>query len=436
MYDVFIMDMRGHDANVKMLAEQFPHTRVVRYYDNHLDTIRRCIARARTPWIWVISSCCDYTDFNFDYRSPPWEAYQLHCWASGYEKFGDTFLINVDEFKKQWDIALLEWYKEVNWHYPGVPRLSWPVLTTQTEDITSELKQCKFPGFNTPYVWLNESVDFDVPLWNKRAFYSFNDTGSISIAPRDIQAHLVSQIYDYPYIIKQKQAYLTPTLLDIIYISNGEPEAERWYTHLAQTCRRTVKRVIDVDGRSQAYKAAAELSTTPWFFAVFAKLEVIPEFDWTWQPDWLQEPKHYIFNSRNPVNGLEYGHMGVIAYNKKLVLDTDAPGLDFTLSKAHAVIPRVSAVAHYNTTPELTWRTAFRECIKLKDDAEKTGSVESNYRLVIWLNQAEGLHAESSLQGARDALEYYNKVKGDYTELMRSYEWKWLKDYYSSRYSV
>ena len=427
------MDLGGHDANLATLAERFPHAHIVRYYDNHLDTLRRCIAKARTPWIWVLASCCDYTDFDFEYRAVPWEAYQLHCWASGYEKFGDTFLINVDEFKKQWDIAMLEWYKDVNWHYPGVPRLSWPVLTTTSEDITTELKNYKF---DAPYVWLNDSVDFHPPLWFKRAFYSFNDAGSISIAPRDVQAYLQSQIYDYPYIIKQKQEYLTPNLLDIIYISNGEPEAERWYTHLAQTCGREIKRVIDVNGRSQAYKAAAELSVTPWFWAVFAKLEVNPDFDWAWQPDWLQEPKHYIFNSRNPVNGLEYGHMGVIAYNKKLVLETDDWGLDFTLSRAHAVVPRLSAVAHYNTTPELTWRTAFREVIKLKDDVEKTASVESDYRLDTWLSFGDGDYAEFSILGAKDAVDYYNKVNGDYTELMRSYEWAWLREYYSSKYSV
>ena len=430
---MFIMDMGGHDANVQALVIRFPHAHVVRYYDNHLDTIRRCIAKARTPWIWVVSSCCDYTDFDFEYRAVPWEAYQLHCWASGHEKFGDTFLINVDEFKKQWDIALLEWYKDFNWHYPGVPRLPWPVLTTQTEDITSELKQYKF---DTPYVWINQAIDFHPPLWSNRAFYSFNDAGSISIAPRDIQAHLQSQIYDYPYIIKQKIAYLTPNLLDVIYISNGEPEAERWYEHLVNTCGRSVKRVMNVDGRALAYKAAAELSDTSWFFTVFAKLEVLPEFDWTWQPDWLQEPKHYIFNSRNPVNGLEYGHMGVIAYNKRLVLDTDDWGLDFTLSRAHAVVPHVSAIAHYNTTPELTWRTAFREVIKLKDDVEKTGSIESGYRLDTWLTQANGDYAEFSLLGAADAVDYYDKVNGDYTELMRSFEWTWLREYYSSKYSV
>ena len=433
MYDVFIMDMGGHDLNVQNIQSRFPHSRVVRYYDNHLDTIRRCIARARTPWIWVVSSCCDYTDFDFNYRAAPWEAYQLHCWASGQEKFGDTFLINITEFKKQWDIALLEWYKDVNWHSPGVPRLSWPVLKTKSEDITTELKQYKF---DAPYVWINELLDFDVPLWNKRAFYSFNDAGSISIAPRDVQAHLQSQIYDYPYIIKQKQEYLTPDLLDIIYISNGEPEAEQWFEHLIKTCRREVKRIQNVNGRSRAYKAAAEFSQTEWFFAVFAKLEVVDTFDWTWQPDYLQEPKHYIFNSHNPVNGLEYGHMGVIAYNRRLVLETTESGLDFALSKAHAVVPKLSAIAHYNTTPELTWRTAFREVLKLKDDVIKTGSIESTYRLETWLNQAEGLYAEWSTQGADDAIEYYESVNGDYTELMRSYEWDWLSEYWTKKYSA
>jgi len=433
MFDVFIMDMGGHDANVQTLSERFPHARIVRYYDNHLDTIKRCISKSRTPWIWVLASCCDYNDFDFDYRAVPWEAYQLHCWHSGYEKFGDTFLINVDEFELQKDIALLEWYKEVNWHYPGVPRLPWPVLETTTEDVTTELKNYKF---DAPYVWINQPVDFYPPLWSKRAFYSFNDAGSISIAPRDIQAHLDTQIYDYPYIIKQKQEYLTPTLLDIIYISNGEPEAERWFEHLQSTCGGRARRVENVTGRALAYKAAAELSDTLWFFTVFAKLEVLPEFDWTWQPDWLQEPKHYIFHSRNPVNGLEYGHMGVIAYNKRLVLETDDWGLDFTLSRAHAVIPRVSAVAHYNTTPELTWRTAFREVVKLKDDIEKTGSIESTYRMDTWLTQADGDYAEWSLQGAADAVDYYDKVNGDYTELMRSFEWAWLREYYSSKYSV
>ena len=431
--------MGGHDENVQNLQTLLPHAQVVRYYDNHLDTIRRCIAKARTPSIWVISSCCSYFDFDFDYRAKPWEAYQIHCWASGDQKFGDTFLINVEEFLKQKDIELLEWYKDVNWHSDGVKRLPWPTVYYETDNLVEVVSATKF---DTPYVWFknppnaHKQISDGVCLWTEkqRNLVSFSKGNQLILAPKNVKTHIKTQLYDYPYIDKQQP--FNDQNLDVIYISNGEPEAERWYTHLAQTCGRSVKRVIDVNGRSQAYKAAAELSSTDWFFTVFAKLEVNTDFDWTWQPDYLQEPKHYIFHSRNPVNGLEYGHMGVIAYNKKLVLDTDSPGLDFTLSKAHAVVPVVSAVAHYNTTPELTWRTAFREAIKLKDDVEKTGSIESTYRLDIWLTQADGDYAKWSLQGAADAVDYYDKVNGDYTELMRSFEWDWLKEYYSNRHSV
>ena len=442
MFDIFIMDMGGNDANVKDLVLRFPHARVVRYYNNHLDTLKRCIARCRTPYAWVISSVCDYSNFNFDYKSVPWEAYQLHCWASDHEKFGDTFLVNVSKFNQQQDIPLLEWYKDVNWHTPGVPRLSVPTVTYTGDDLPDVVRATKF---DTPYILFKRAIDpspnFAPILLKDRSVHTFNRANSVSLVPREISAHLTHQIYDFPHIIKQKECFLGDKNLDIIYISNGEPDAERWYYHLLKTVSNAgltsyVRRVKDVNGRIAAYKAAAEASQTEWFFAVFAKLEVVPSFDWTWQPDYLQEPKHYIFNSRNPVNELEYGHMGVIAYNKRLVLETEKSGLDFTLSKAHAVVPVLSAVAHYNTTSELTWRTAFRECLKLKDDAEKTGSIESNYRLVVWLNQAEGNCAESSLQGARDALEYYSEVNGDYTELMRSFEWAWLKEYYASRYSV
>ena len=116
--------------------------------------------------------------------------------------------------------------------------------------------------------------------------------------------------------------------------------------------------------------------------------------------------------------------MGVIAYNKRLVLETHESGLDFTLSKAHAVVPVLSAIAHYNTTPELTWRTAFREVLKLQDDVVKTESIESRYRLGVWL----GIGDEWSIKGAEDAVEYYTNVNGDYDKLMLSFEWAWLKE--------
>jgi len=218
-------------------------------------------------------------------------------------------------------------------------------------------------------------------------------------------------------------------LLDIVFIDNGEPNAEENYLHLRSTAEQfsnpNIHRSSGVNGRVAAYKAAAELSTTSWFFAVFAKLRIDSNFDWSWQPDRLQEPKHYIFHARNPVNGLVYGHQAMIAYNKQLVLANAGQGLDFTLDSAHEVVPILSGTADYAHTPWMAWRTAFRECIKLKGNTD----VESQYRLNRWCANGEGANAQWSSMGAQDALEYYDAVAGDFAELKKSYDWAWLASY-------
>jgi hypothetical protein len=216
--------------------------------------------------------------------------------------------------------------------------------------------------------------------------------------------------------------------LDIVFISNGEVNADYNYEKLKFYVgdRNCVLRVDGVNGRVAAYHAAANSSSTPWFFAVFAKLEVDSEFDWTWQPDRLQQPKHYIFHAHNPVNGLEYGHQAMIAYNKTLVLENIGHGLDFTLDSEHEVVPILSGTAYYNMDAWCCWRTAFRECIKLRGATD----IESQYRLRQWLtvNRA-GTVGEWSIRGAQDAVEYYESVDGDFTELKKSYDWEWLSSY-------
>jgi hypothetical protein len=189
--------------------------------------------------------------------------------------------------------------------------------------------------------------------------------------------------------------------------------------------------VRGVNGRTAAYQAAARASTTPWFFAVFAKLEVV-SFDWSWMPDMFQEPKHYIFNSHNPVNGLEYGHQGMIAYNKQLVLENNDPGIDFTLSQPHESVPILSGIAHYNQSEWMTWRTAFREVIKLKYFMGNQPTLETSHRLANWCTVAEGNFAEWSIRGAQDAVLYYNQVGGDYEKLKLSFEWAWLQERFNA----
>jgi hypothetical protein len=118
----------------------------------------------------------------------------------------------------------------------------------------------------------------------------------------------------------------------------------------------------------------------------------------------------------------------MIAYNRELVLNNPGVGLDFTLDSAHEVVPINSGIAYYDYTPWMAWRTAFREAIKLRASLP---DVENEYRLKEWLGRplTPSTNGQWSQWGAQDAVEYYEQVKGNPTELRKSYEWDWLASY-------
>jgi hypothetical protein len=76
----------------------------------------------------------------------------------------------------------------------------------------------------------------------------------------------------------------------------------------------------------------------------------------------------------------------------------------------------------------MTWRTAFREVVKLKHFISTQPTVETSHRLATWATVAEGDFAEWSIRGAQDAIQYYNEVGGDLAKLQLSFEWNWLRE--------
>ena len=436
LHDIFFIDHSNVQSTFDKLRAKHPRIRTTRYVEDYLNTFKRVMSAATTEYVWIVSSLCEYPRFDFSWQPEPWQKEMIHVFPSGNQPRGDTFYIHVESFKKQMvELDLLDWFNVINYcEEQRVHRLPIPEKLYEGDDLIREIKKHDFVH---PYTWFytqNDALTVEPCLWaaKDKKIHSYSAGNSYVLVPKEAKTVIDTQVYDYPYISKKR--IVNEVELDIIFISNGEPNEEKWYNHLAETSGVDVKWVRHVNGRAVAIKTAARLSTTPWFFAVFAKIEVENNFDWFWQPDYMQEPKHYIFNSKNPVNGLEYGHMGVIAYNKRLVMETDEWGLDFTLSKPHAVVPVLSGTAHYNTTPELTWRTAFREVLKLKAGVELTGSIESGHRLKTWLTVADGNYAEWSINGANDAVAYYNEVSGDHSKLLLSFDWDWLIEYYNSKY--
>jgi hypothetical protein len=418
-------------------AGQIENTvRRVRYFDNYRDTLIR-LAKSlvgQYEHVWVCSSICDYSGFDFSWHPERWQSTMLHVFASNEQKFGDTFYMHVPTFAERAEKkALLEWYSVNYVPRISVPRRSMPVIEHTADSHVDAVKNTDWAG--PVALFTTNGIPITIPavtLWRQetKTIVPLSTGASAVVVPRTAKGSVKTQLYDYPYIDKTQRKRHGDQPLNIVFVSNGEPHADHHYRLLKDSTynrNNHVHRVDGVNGRVAAYHAAAQVSETAWFFAVFAKLEVNPKFDWSWQPDRMQQPKHYIFHAINPVNGLQYGHQAMIAYNRELVLNNPGLGLDFTLDSAHEVVPINSGSAHYNATPWMAWRTAFREVIKLCSSAD----VESQYRLKQWLATPR-TNVENwawSVWGAEDAVEYYQAVKGEPTELRKSYEWAWLASY-------
>jgi hypothetical protein len=436
LYDIVHIDHGNKDLSTV-------NNLIVKYEKSYLDTFKNMLGKLpvkKEHYVWIVSTICDYTSFDFTYICDPFAKEQLHVFPSDRQKFGDTFLIDVNKLRALIsDIKTLEDFDKINFNQSQrVKRLSAPTIFTTDDSHVSNINI----DFDFPYaVFVTEdnknlnAIDTEpMNLWsNETKNITITSKGGTRIVvPKEAKQYVKKELYDYPYIITNNKL-LESNPLDIIFFSNGETSADRNYEHLlkiTQGLPNKVTRVDGVDGRVKSQHAAANSSNTSWYFLVNAKLKVASKFDFNWQPDRLQIPKHYIFHATNPVNGLVYGHQAIVANNKKLTLENFGTGLDFTMDSEHEVVPVNSGIGMYNSSEWDTWRTAFRECIKLK----QSGTTENDIRLTRWMTQAIGDFAQYSLQGAQHAIKYYEEVNGDFDKLRLSYDWGWLRTYYQSKY--
>jgi hypothetical protein len=412
----------------------FVNTRVVPFVDSYFEILKGVINDIKTEYFWFFANFinlkpCDY----LDYIPEQHEKQQIHVWyathpKTGLNKEGNIMLIPTQKFKDQMhNLKFLRDFKDINYHGDSTV-FQQPIPITQ---YTLKNPMEAYKKNNYFYKWMiNQDLkDIKVPnfypsFWDDEKLYSFGKTKDMILTPGnkdidqfyDIQRHVH---FDYQYEAKP---------MDIIFLSYDEPCAEDNWKILKQKFPRA-KRVNGIKGRTAAYHAAANMSETPYFFAVFPTIELDETFDFSFQPDRMKDRCHYIFHAKNPVNGLVYGHRAVILYHKFLCLLTSNPYLDFTLSQAHTVVPQLCGISHFNQTPEISWRVAFREVLKLCD---MKPTVESKHRLKKWCELGKGQYADYVQKGALDAVNYYEENIGNKDALLYSYELDWLKEKFNA----
>jgi hypothetical protein len=204
----------------------------------------------------------------------------------------------------------------------------------------------------------------------------------------------------------EKMGFISPNIfeeLDVIFISYDEENADQnWKRVLAMAPY--AQRVHGITGIFEAHKAAAELAQTDMFWVVDGDAELLPSWNFNFQPNIFNRDCIHVWKSKNPINDLEYGYGGVKLFPKKLVEDATFWKVDMTTSIGSKlkVIDTVSNITAFNTDPFSTWRSSFRECAKLSASLKVNHTDETFDRLSCWLTKGiDRKFGEYALRGAK-----------------------------------
>lgn len=227
-------------------------------------------------------------------------------------------------------------------------------------------------------------------------------------------------------------------MYDIVFISYGEPNAEANWERLKKRFP-LAKRVKDVKGIHQAHIAAAKKCFTKMFWVVDGDAEVLEDFNFDHEVSEYDLDVVHVWRSRNPINGLEYGYGGVKLLPRKLTLDMDVtkPDMTTSISTKFKAMDQISNITAFNTDPFNTWKSAFRECVKLAAKViDGQVDAETEQRLMTWCTYYQDKpHNDWAYLGAEDGKMYGMQKAGDLAALSKINDFEWLHAFFS-RYPV
>ena len=423
---------------------------------------KKCANKTDTKMFWVVDYCVQVCEsFNFSYYPTQWDIKNVHVWQNEYGDHTDVRLCPTELFLSN-DFTEKE------------------IVNNTFEDLKLMPKQAsEMPKWN--HYWLYENVDetlkeqlLDIAKEDNNAYFwtidgnvdKTNFTGKYKpavenadklhvwqkINPRTGKVHAYGgvRLWPNPFLdvfktsyssddIKYsktskgklqyvKDALCTSKPYEIVFLSYNEPGSTTAYERL--TARFDAHHVKDVKGIFNAHKTASYRVSSDMFWVVDADADVSEDFDFSYIPDVYDEEVVHVWASKNPVTGEEYGYGGVKLFNTNQVRNATTWGLDFTtgLSKRFKAMPQISCTTRFNTDAYSTWRSAFRECVKLtlSDD------VDSDTRLNSWLNpQIYADFVDDAIRGAKEGKAFALDNKNNLTELNKINDYDWLRDRYN-----
>lgn len=449
MYDIIFIG--NNEQAFSRLRERFPTSKKVTIKTDILDAFNEARRKAFTKMFWVVwDDLVISPDFKFDYNVEPWDEQYIHLFLNDTSYDGICLFSKVNNVsKKELSCRFFINKKETN------ICASYPVTYDKFEINSYDEYLNAAKTASTDMFWVitnsinvNPNFKFDLYFshhdqYNRRMNHVFKNGkyyDGIFLASKN---KIVSRReFDYKFFVDKKEWDIlasTPKPLDIVFISYFESCADKNYQRLKDKIgNRQLYRIDGIKGIHNAHRHAAEIVKSDMFWVVDADAILLPEFNFEFPQvishDTYTKSIVHVWRSRNPINDLEYGYGGVKLLPKKLTMNMDMSNPDMTtsISASFKAMPEVSNVAGFNTDPFTTWRSAFRECVKL---ASKTirGQVdtETENRLDIWCTVGKDRpFGEYAISGAKAGRDYGQKNAGNIPALSLINDYDWLKNRY------
>ena len=345
-------------------------------------------------------------DFNFGL----WDIDYVLTWYVDSQSVNDKVWV----FKYYIEDRVANGEKYMGYLAPTMPKFTWERNSDIPKSITFE---------NDP------TIDYKIDAWNAGYELVWHISPEFVNEQDGIWAVRCKETNNTPNGFKE-MGYLTPILpkvLDVIFISYNEPNAEvNWQRVLDKAP--WAKRVDRVKGIFNAHKAAAELSTTDMFYVVDGDAWLVDDFEFNFVPNILDRECTHIWRSKNPINGLEYGYGGVKMFYRDVVVSArEWTTLDMstTITSKMKIVETISNITAFDTDEFSTWRSAFRECVKLCYNIQQDpADAVSKDRLERWLTVDNGhKFGKYSKNGAAQAAAWFGTTDYEGLRMINSRDW-------------
>jgi len=444
MYDLFYISKNQiNEQDWRSFRQRFPTAQKIENVKSFNDIKKK----AFTKFFWIVWNDLIVVDnFNFEYCIPAWDSEYIHVWKNSkhydgislasknhkitQQEFDYRFYINKKEIDviasnpKKYDIVQYDTYDEYLKVIVGKTSMVWCV--------PAEAEPRKDFPFDLYFSWHNK-FDRNMNHVFLHAVGKKETYNGIMLVPRDNV--LSKKEIDFRFPVDKKEYAVVASdhisNYDIVFISYYESNADENYNKLKERFP-NAKRIDGVKGIHQAHIKAAEIVLSSNFWVVDGDAVIEDSFNFDYPVSKQDKDTVYVWASKNPVNGLEYGYGGVKLLPKQLTENMDKNSVDMTtsISKNLKVINQVSNITKFNVDEFSTWRSAFRECVKLASKViDSKYAIETDERLEIWITTGEDCpFGKFAIEGAKAGKTFGRQWMGNKKMLSKINDFDWLKE--------